>query len=452
MIAFWYNTLMNIPELLAPAGNSEKLPVALRYGADAVYLGGEQFSLRALAGNFDRESLRWAVAYAHGYDLQSANTVEFSGQSREAGQADQESAVHTQALHHGTGSALPCKKVYVALNIIPHDDELTAIPEYVRFLEAIGADGVIVSDPGVFETVREHSELPIHISTQANNANWKTVQMWQKLGVKRVTLARELSLDEMRVIRDRVPDVELEAFIHGAMCMAVSGRCLLSNYLAGRDANRGECAQACRWHYTLQEETRPGEHFPVFEDGQNSYILNSRDLCTIDFFNSVLDIGLDSLKIEGRMKSIHYAAVTTRVYREAIDRCGAGGDRCSRRLLNELQSVSNRGFTPGFYLGKPGSETHDYSTSTPRATAKLVAKVIKSCSDGTCLVEIRNKIIAGETVEHYTPQGPSGRFKWPVMIHPATREPLTEVNPVSLVYIKTTLPLHPLDLIRAVRS
>ena len=451
MIAFWYNTLMNIPELLAPAGNSEKLPVALRYGADAVYLGGEQFSLRALAGNFDRESLRWAVAYAHGYDLEDTDTVE-SGQSREAGQANQESAVHTQALHHGAGSALPRKKVYVALNIIPHDDELTAIPEYVRFLETIGADGVIVSDPGVFETVREHSELPIHISTQANNANWKTVQMWQKMGAKRVTLARELFLDEMRVIRDRVPDVELEAFIHGAMCMAVSGRCLLSNYLAGRDANRGECAQACRWHYTLQEETRPGEHFPVFEDGQNSYILNSRDLCTIDFFNSVLDIGLDSLKIEGRMKSIHYAAVTTRVYREAIDRCGAGGDRCSRRLLNELQSVSNRGFTPGFYLGKPGSETHDYSTSTPRATAKLVAKVIKSCSDGTCLVEIRNKIIAGETVEHYTPQGPSGRFKWPVMIHPATREPLTEVNPVSLVYIKTTLPLHPLDLIRAVRS
>ena len=444
---FCYNVSMNIPELLAPAGNSEKLTMALRYGADAVYLGGERYSLRALAGNFDQESLRWAVAYAHGYGLEDTDTVE-SSQTREAGLTGQDSTVHPQAPQPCAGSG---RKVYVALNIIPHDDELADLPGYVRFLEEIGVDGVIVSDLGVFETVREHSELPIHISTQANTTNWKTVQMWHKLGAKRITLARELSLNEMRGIRDRVPEVELEAFIHGAMCMAVSGRCLLSNYLAGRDANRGECAQTCRWHYTLQEETRPGEHFPVFEDGRGAYILSSCDLSTIDFFERVLAIGLDSLKIEGRMKSIHYAAVVTRIYREAIDRYTSGSDRCSRRWISELQSVSNRGFTPGFYLGAPKPETHDYTTSAPHATAELVAKVIKRCDDGRCLVEIRNRITAGETVELYTPQGLSCRFKWPVMIHPGTGEPLNEVHPVSLLFVRTTLSMNPLDLIRRIR-
>lgn len=298
-------------ELLAPVGNMEKFKMAIHYGADAVFLGGKMFNLRAGSSNFSDEELEEAVTYAH--DLG--------------------------------------KKVYVTLNIIPHNDELDLLPDYVKFLEKIGIDGVIVADLGVFQIVKENTNLRISVSTQASNTNWRSVQMWRDLGAKRVVLAREISLDNIAEIRAKVPDIELEVFIHGAMCMSISGRCLLSNYMTGRDANRGDCAQSCRWKYSLVEETRPGEYMPVFEDDHGTYIFNSKDLCTIEFIDKILDIGVDSLKIEGRMKGIYYVANCVKVYRDAIDSYYSGNYKFNPKWLEELESVSHRSYTDGFYMG-----------------------------------------------------------------------------------------------------
>ncbi len=255
---------MKRAELLAPAGNMEKLKMAFHYGADAVFLGGKMFNLRAGSHNFTDEELKEAVEYAHSMG----------------------------------------KRVYVTLNIIPHNNELELLPDYVKYLEEIKVDGVIVADLGVFQVVRENTDLNISVSTQASNTNWRSVKMWKDLGAKRVVLAREISLDNIAEIRAKVPDIELEVFVHGAMCMSISGRCLLSNYMTGRDANRGDCAQSCRWKYNLVEETRPNEYMPVYEDERGTYIFNSKDLCTIDIIDKILDLGVDSLKIEGRMKGI----------------------------------------------------------------------------------------------------------------------------------------------------
>lgn len=266
-------------ELLAPAGNVEKLKTAIHYGADAVFLGGKMFNLRAGSNNFSDEELEECVQYAH-----------------ERG-----------------------KRVYVTLNIIPHNEELEQLPDYVKFLEKIGVDAVIVADLGVFQVVKENSNLAISVSTQASNTNWRSVKMWKDMGAKRVVLAREISLDNILEIRQKVPDIELEVFVHGAMCMSVSGRCLLSNYMTGRDANRGDCAQSCRWKYSVVEETRPGEYMPVYEDERGTYIFSSKDLCTIEFIDKILELGVDSLKIEGRMKGIFYVANVVKVYRDALD-------------------------------------------------------------------------------------------------------------------------------------
>ena len=270
---------MKKPELLAPAGNLEKMKMAILYGADAVYLGGKAFGLRAFGGNFTRDELREAMAFAHGRG----------------------------------------RKVYVTVNIFPHNDDLDGLPDYLRFLQEIHADGVLVADLGVFQIAREAApKLPLHVSTQANNTNWCTVQAWQQMGASRVVLARELSLREVREIRQRT-DVELEMFVHGAMCISYSGRCLLSNYFTGRDSNRGSCTQCCRWKYALVEETRPGKYFPIEEDERGTYIMNSKDLCLLPHLDEIIASGVDSLKIEGRMKSVHYAASVTHAYREAID-------------------------------------------------------------------------------------------------------------------------------------
>src|SRR6056297_1165513 len=229
-----------------------------RYGADAAYIGGKMFNLRAFADNFNDDELENAVKLAHSLN----------------------------------------KKLYVTLNIIPHNNDLERMPEYVKYLDTLGLDGIIVADMGVFQIVKENSNIPINISTQASNTNWASVKMWKDLGAKRVILAREVSINEIREIRDKVPDIELEAFVHGAMCMSISGRCLLSNYMTGRDANRGACAQPCRWKYNLVEEKRPGQYFPIGEDERGTYIMNSKDLCTIEFLDQMIDAGLDSLKIE----------------------------------------------------------------------------------------------------------------------------------------------------------
>ena len=263
-------------ELLAPAGDMEKLKTVFHYGADAVYLGGKAFNLRAQSHNFSKESLKDAVNYAHAIG----------------------------------------KKVYVTLNIIAHEKEIKALPGFVRYLEEIGVDAVIVADLGVLDVVAEESNLPIHISTQASTTNWRSIKMWKKLGAKRVVLARECTISEIKKIKDQVPEMEIEVFVHGAMCMAYSGRCMISQYMTERDGNRGACANACRWKYSVVEEKRPGEHYPVYEDDTGSYLYNSKDLCTIDFIDQLLDAGVDGLKIEGRMKTIFYAASATWKYTE----------------------------------------------------------------------------------------------------------------------------------------
>ena len=267
------------PELLAPAGTLEKMKMAILYGADAVYLGGQAFGLRALGGNFTDAELREAVAFAHARG----------------------------------------KKVYVTVNVYPHDGDMDGLPEYLRFLERIHVDALLVADLGVFSVARDVvPSLPLHVSTQANTVNVAAVRAWKALGAQRVVLARELSLREIAAIRSAV-DVELEMFVHGAMCISMSGRCLLSAYMTGRDANRGACAQSCRWRYALMEEQRPGEYFPIDEDEHGTYIMNSKDLCLLPYLTDVIATGVDSLKIEGRMKSVHYVASVTKAYRAAID-------------------------------------------------------------------------------------------------------------------------------------
>lgn len=398
-------------ELLAPAGNMEKFKMALHYGADAVFLGGKLFNLRAGSNNFSDEELEEAVEYAH-----------------------------TRG-----------KKIYVTLNVIPHNPELEELPEYVKFLEKIKVDGVIVADLGVFQVVKEYSNLKISISTQASNTNWRSVKMWKDMGASRVVLAREISLENIAEIRKKVPDIELEVFIHGAMCMAISGRCLLSNYMTGRDANRGDCAQACRWKYSLVEETRPGEHMPIYEDENGTYIFNSKDLCTIDIIDKILDIGVDSLKIEGRMKGIYYVANCVKVYRDAIDLYKKGNFKFNPKWMEELESVSNRSYTKGFYNGRAGVESQNYNNRNSYSqTHKLVAKVEKKLSENEYIIAIRNKLYVGEKVQIVSPGIDVRDFIIPqmILINKNKEEEVESANPNSFVKIKTEIELNELDMLR----
>lgn len=359
---------MKKPELLAPAGNLEKLKAAVIYGADAVYLGGKQFSLRAGAGNFEREELAAGLEFAHRYGA----------------------------------------KVYVAVNIYAHNPDLDALPAYFNRLYEMGVDGVIVSDPGVISIVRQTTpDLPIHLSTQANTTNWLSARFWQGQGVKRIVLARELSLEEIKQIASRV-DIELEIFVHGAMCMAYSGRCLLSNFLTGRDANRGDCAQPCRWRYYLMEEKRPGQYFPLEEDNRGTYFMSSRDLCLIEYLPQLIDAGVTSLKIEGRMKSLHYVATVVKSYRQAIDRYFANPDAYTfdQSLLDEISKVSHRDYTTGFIFGRPGIEAQSDKSSQYRRDYRFVG-VVKGYDhlSKTADVEQRNNFAVGDTIEVLQPKG-----------------------------------------------
>ena len=362
------------PELLAPAGNMEKLKMAILYGADAVYLGGEKYGLRAQGGNFSQQEMAEAVRFAH-----------------ERG-----------------------KKIYVTVNVYPHNEELAGLTDYLRFLREIGADAILVSDLGVFSIARENvPDLPLHISTQANSINHAAVNAWARLGAERVVLAREVPLADIREIRRRC-DVELELFVHGAMCISYSGRCLMSNYFTGRDANRGNCAQACRWKYALMEETRPGQYFPVEEDGRGTYIFNSKDLCLMPFLAEVIESGVDSLKIEGRMKSVHYAASVTKAYRMAID---AYFDAPETFAVNpvwteELDKVSHRAYTDGFFHGGPPSDAQIYSSSSYTQTSEFVGLALDyDESTGFALVEQRNHMRVGEEIEIFPPRGEGWRQK-----------------------------------------
>ena len=357
---------MKKPELLSPAGNLEKLKMALIYGADAVYLGGKSFGLRAFGGNFSEAEMEEGVRFAHAFG----------------------------------------RKVYVTLNIFAHNADLERLPAYLSFLAEIHVDGLLISDLGVFSLAREFApSVPLHISTQANNTNWATVDAWQKLGAERVVLARELSRAEIAAIRAH-STVELEMFVHGAMCISYSGRCLLSSYLTGRDANRGACAQACRWRYGLVEESRPGEVFPIEEDESGTYIMNSKDLCLLPFLPELCDMGLDSLKIEGRMKSVHYAASVTKVYREAIDAAYDEGQAFHLRdsWLEELQKVSHRIYTSGFFDHVPDGGDQIYASASYEQTADFIG-LVRHYDDEThtATVEQRNNMKIGQEVEVFQP-------------------------------------------------
>nr|WP_325185044.1 U32 family peptidase [uncultured Oscillibacter sp.] len=345
------------PELLAPAGDMERLKMAVLYGADAVYLAGTDFGMRAFAGNFTPEELPKAVAYAHS---------------------------------HGV-------RVHCTVNTMPRNDEIARLPEHLERLNDAGVDALIAADLGTFTLAGRYApRCRRHVSTQASVCNYETARAWYDLGASRVILARELSLAEIRTIRDRTPaELELEAFVHGAMCVSYSGRCLLSNYMTGRDSSRGACAQPCRYHYALMEEKRPGEYFPIEEDGQGAYILNSRDMCMIDHLEDLCAAGLSSLKIEGRAKSAYYAAIVTGAYRHCLD-AAAAGEPADEVWRDEVEHVSHRPYSTGFYYGDPGQY---YETSRYIRDWQVVALVMNCDSEGNAVLSLRNKFRTGDEVE-----------------------------------------------------
>lgn len=351
-------------ELLAPAGDLERLKIAVIYGADAVYVGGQIFGMRAAAKNFSLEDLKEGIDFAHKYGV----------------------------------------KIYITANIIPHNKDLEELPQYLKEIEKLGADAVIISDPGTFSIVKETiPNMEIHISTQANNTNYSTVNFWHKLGAKRVVLARELSFQEIKEIKKNIPDtVELEAFVHGAMCISYSGRCLLSNYMVGRDANQGECAHACRWNYHLVEEKRPGEYMPIYEDENGTYIMNSKDLCMIEYIPEIIESGINSLKIEGRMKTTYYVATVIRAYRIAIDNYYKNPRewRFLPEWLEELKKASHRDFTTGFYFDKPDHEAHNYGNHSYLRSYNFIG-IVKKYDEKTKIatIEQRNRFFSGDTIE-----------------------------------------------------
>lgn len=357
-------------ELLAPAGNMEKMKMALLYGADAVYMAGKAFGLRAYGGNFDREELKEAVEYAHNLG----------------------------------------KKVYITVNIIPRNEDLEGLDEYLKYLQSIHVDAVLVADMGVFDVCREAApKLPIHISTQASAANWRTIRRWKEMGASRVVLAREVSVKEMADIHKKV-DVELEVFGHGALCISWSGRCLLSNYFTNgkRQSNRGECIQACRFKYSVMEESRPGQYFPIEEDEHGTYIFNSKDLCMIDHIPELIEAGVASLKIEGRMKSVYYVAAVVAAYRKAIDAYyEKGADfEVLPEWRAELEKVSHRPYTTAFAYQDPDHTAQEYVKSQPEQSYDFIGLVLKEGAEkGTVIVQQRNHFKTGETVEVLTPHG-----------------------------------------------
>ncbi len=358
------------PELLIPSSNLEVLKTAIIYGADAVYIGGEMYGLRAKAKNFSKEDMLSGIEFAHSYG----------------------------------------KKIYVTANITAHNEDLAGIKEYFKELKEMKPDALIISDPGVFEIAREIApEIEIHISTQANNVNYGTYRFWQRMGATRVVSARELSLEEIKGIRENIPDeLEIESFVHGAMCIAHSGRCLLSNYFTGRDANRGACTHPCRWKYYISEETRPGEYLPVEENERGTYIFNSKDLCMIEYVPELINAGIDSFKVEGRMKTALYVAAVTRTYRKAIDDYFESPALYNQNIpyyREEIAKCTYRQFTTGFFFGKPNEEAQIYDNNTYVKEYTYLG-IIKSKNEaGLYELEQRNKFSVGEVIEVMKPDG-----------------------------------------------
>ena len=397
---------MGKPELLAPAGDMERLRMAVLYGADAVYLAGTSFGMRSFAGNFSPEELPEAVAFAHA---------------------------------HGV-------RVHVTVNTMPRGDELPALPAHLRLLNDSGVDALILADLGVFRMAqREAPNCELHISTQVSIANAACAAAWHELGAKRVVLARELSLEEIRVIRrDTPPELELETFAHGAMCVSYSGRCLLSNYMTGRDSNRGACAQPCRYQYALMEEKRPGEYFPVFEDEKGTYIMNSRDMCMIDHLAELAEAGVDCIKVEGRAKSAYYAAIITGAYRHALDAVAAG-EPVDPVWRDEVEHVSHRRYSTGFFFGQPGQ----YTESSRYIRDWQVCAIVKDCTpDGLATLSLRNKCAAGDEVEIVGPDTRPFSVTVPVM-QDADGLPLREPRTPQMVFrMQLPRPVPAMSIVR----
>ncbi len=401
-------------ELLAPAGDLEKLKTAIIYGADAVYFGGEMFSLRAGAGNLTIEEMKEGIAFAH-----------------ERG-----------------------KRCYLTINIFAHNEDIEPLTSYLQQIKDLGLDAFIVSDPGIVDLIQEVIPAPeIHLSTQANMTNYRTAGFWHKLGVKRLVLARELTLPEIRQIRENIPpEMEIEAFVHGAMCISYSGRCLLSNFMIERDANRGMCAHPCRWKYALVEEKRPGEYYPVEEDERGTYILNSRDLCMIEHIPEIVGSGIMSAKIEGRMKSIFYVATVVHAYRKAIDAYFADPAhyKFDEDWMRELKKVSHREFTTGFYFHQPTNKDQNYQTSAYTREYSFVGLVKEYDEEtGFALVEQRNKMTLGEEIEIFGPDIDFFTQNITEMLDAQTGENLESApHPQQLLKMKMDHPVKPHYILR----
>ncbi len=404
---------MKRPELLAPAGNLEKLKIAIIYGADAVYLGGENFGLRAGAKNFTLEQLAEGIKFAH----------------------DRE------------------KRIYLTLNIIPHNEDLIGLPEYVSKLKELGLDAVIVSDPGVLKIIKDIiPEMEIHLSTQANTTNYAAVNFWYEQGVSRIILARELSLEEIKeIVKKSPPDMKIETFVHGAMCISYSGRCLLSNYMVGRDANRGDCAHSCRWRYYLMEETRPGEYFPVYEDEKGAYFFNSKDLCMIEHLPSLIEAGISIFKIEGRMKSSYYVAVVVKAYRHLIDSYFSKPKEyfCDEKWLDEIKKVSHRYFSTGFYFAKPGGEEQRYDSSAYIKTYDFAGLILDYNSDNQmAVIEQKNRILVGDEIEIFGPNDDFFSQKIEKMWDEEGKEIEAAPHAKQIIRMKMAKPVKPWYMIR----
>ena len=404
---------MRVPELLIPASSLEVLKTAVIFGADAVYIGGEAFGLRAKAKNFSMEDMKEGIQFAHEHNV----------------------------------------RVYVTANILAHNGDLPGVEEYFKELKEIGPDALIISDPGVFMIAkRVCPEIEVHISTQANNTNYGTYRFWHELGAKRVVSARELSMKEIKEIRSNIPDdLEIETFVHGAMCISYSGRCLLSNYFTGRDANQGACTHPCRWKYAVMEESRPGEYLPVYENERGTYIFNSKDLCMIGHIPDLIDAGIDSFKIEGRMKTALYVATVARTYRKAIDDYLKDPVLYEKNMPWYLDQISNctyRQFTTGFFYGKPDSEAQIYDSNTYVKEYTYLGIVGGSNAEGLYRIEQRNKFSVGETIEIMKPNGDNIKAKVLRIVNEEGGEQESAPHPKQVLYIDLGVPMEQYDILR----
>ena len=404
---------MRHPELLIPASSLEVLKIAVIFGADAVYIGGEAFGLRAKAKNFSLEEMKEGVAFAHAHNV----------------------------------------RVYVTANILAHNSDLDGVRKYFEELKEVNPDALIISDPGVFMIAKEVlPEMELHISTQANNTNYGTYLFWKGQGAKRVVSARELSLREIKEIRDHIPDdLEIESFIHGAMCISYSGRCLLSNYFTGRDANQGACTHPCRWKYSIMEETRPGEYMPVYENERGTYIFNSKDLCMIEHVPDLINAGIDSLKVEGRMKTALYVATVARTYRKAIDDYQTDPKRYEANMdwyKEEIGKCTFREFTTGFFYGKPDETTQIYDNNTYIKNYTYLGIIGQRDEKGYYSLEQRNKFSVGEQIEVMKPNGENIEVVVKG-IYDEDYEPMESApHPKQLLHIDLGIPLDQYDILR----